>query len=113
MLPAKNRLLKKECFQKTWKSGASLYTKNLGFKLCANKNNTLRLGVVVGNKISKLATVRNKIKRQIREIIHLNLKKITPGYDLVIIALPNVAKKPFKEIEKDINFALKYFKIIT
>lgn len=112
MLPKNNRLLKKEDFQKTWKSGQSFYTKNLGFKILINKTLSLRLGVIVGNKISKLATVRNKIKRQIREIIRLHKEKITPGYDLVIITLPGIMEKSFHEIEKDILFALNRLRII-
>jgi len=113
MLPKANRLLKKEDFQKAWKSGGSFYTKNLGFKLRKTTNTTLKLGVVVSNKISKLATVRNKIKRQIREAVHSHLKNITPGgYDLVIIALPDILKKPLKDIKKDVVIALNCFKIL-
>jgi ribonuclease P protein component len=112
MLPKENRILKKEDFQKAWKGGQSFYTKNLGFKLLNNKTPSLRLGVIVGNRISKLATARNKIKRRVREIIRLNKEKIIPGYDLVIIALPDILKKSFEEIEKDILFALNRFKII-
>ena len=64
MLPQKNRLLKKEDFQKTWKGGGSFYTKNLGFKLNKNKTGNFRLGVVIGNKISKLAKTRRHAKNR-------------------------------------------------
>lgn len=112
MLPDKNRLKKDADFQKTWKRGASFYTKTLGFKILQNGLSVSRFGIVVSTKISKLATVRNRLKRQLREIIHEKIKEIYPGYDLVISALPTAAGKEYVELEKEIDAGLKHFKIV-
>lgn len=111
MLPNKNRLKKDADFQKTWKRGLSFYTKILGFKILQNNLAVSRFGIVVGTKISKLAVVRNRLKRQIREILHKKIKEIVPGYDLVITVLPAAAGKTSEELEGEINSGLKHFKI--
>ncbi len=112
MLPKQHRLQSDKDFQKIWKSGRSFYTKILGFKLLNNGKQLSRFGFVVGNKISKKATERNKIKRQLREIVGINLKKISPGYDLIISALPGATEKTYQTLEKDLLAGLSYFKIL-
>ena len=44
-----------------------------------------RFGFVISNKISKLATRRNALKRQLRMIVEKSLPNIKPGYDVVMI----------------------------
>lgn len=112
MLSKPHRLLSDKDFQKIWKRGLSFYTKILGFKVLENKLGISRFGIVVGTKISKLATVRNRIKRQIREIIQKNLKKIAPGYDFTISALPAALGKNHDELEKDVILGLSHFNLI-
>jgi len=113
MLPKANRLLKKEDFQKAWKGGGSFYTKNLGFKLRKTTNTTLKLGVVVSNKISKLATVRNKIKRRIRVLIAKKLLQFKKNADLVLIVIPGLETKDILETEKMITKLLQRANIIN
>lgn len=107
MLKRQNRLTEDSDFQKIWKRGRSFYTKILGFKMLKNDLPFSRFGIVVGNKISKKSTVRNRIKRQLRETISNNLTEIVPGNDLVINALPEIVGKKKKDIESDITLALK------
>ncbi len=90
----------------------SFYTKILGFKVLENKLGISRFGIVVGTKVSKLATARNRLKRQIREIIQEKIKKITPGYDFVISALPAALGKTHKELEKEIISGLSHFNLL-
>jgi len=112
MLAKQHRLLRDADFQKIWKQGKSFYTKSLGFKLLKNNLTVSRFGIVIGTKISKKSTIRNKIKRQLSEIIRLKLKEIALGYDLIIIALPSVIGKDYQELEKEIQSALKHFNIL-
>jgi len=112
MLPKPHRLLSDKDFQKTWKRGASFYTKTLGFKISQNGLGVSRFGIVVSTKVSKLATVRNRLKRQIREIIHEKIREIAPGYDLVISVLPGALDKKYPELEKEVSAGLKHFKIV-
>jgi ribonuclease P protein component len=113
MLSKPHRILSDKDFQKIWKRGLSFYTKILGFKVLENKLGISRFGIVVGTKISKLATVRNRIKRQIREIIQEKIKKIAPGYDFVISVLPAAQGKNYEELKKDILLGLSHFNLIS
>jgi ribonuclease P protein component len=112
MLPKQHRLRSDKDFQKIWKRGLSFYTKILGFKLLGNNLEFSRIGIVVGNKISKKATVRNKLKRQLREIIGPELGKIKSGYDLIISVLPAATDKTYHELEKAVFVGLSHFKLL-
>ncbi len=113
MLSKPHRLLSDKEFQKIWKRGLGFYTKNLGFKVLENKLAVSRFGIVVGTKISKLATIRNRIKRQIREIIQEKIKKIAPGYDFVITVLPTALGKTYDELKKDVISGLTHFNLLN
>ena len=111
MLTKRHRLLADKDFQKIWKRGRSFYAKNLGFKILTNSLGVSRFGISVGIKVSKRATDRNRLKRQIREIINSKMGKITPGFDIVITVLPAALGKKYVELLKDVESGLKYFKI--
>ena len=74
----------------------------------------LLIGVVVGVKVNKSAVKRNKIKRQMREVVRLLLKenKIKSGYMMSIMAKPNIIESNYSEIEKSIFSVLKKARVI-
>ena len=49
-----------------------------------------RLGMAVSRKVSKLAVVRNRIRRQIRETFRLT-RPLLPSFDVLVIARPSAA----------------------
>lgn len=49
-----------------------------------------RFGFVVSGRVGK-AVVRNRVRRRLREAIRRRLAQIEKGYDVVIIARPEVA----------------------
>lgn len=112
MLQRQHRLSAEKDFQTTWKRGRSFYTKILGFKISRNDLAVSRFGVVVGNKVSKKSTDRNRLKRQLREILQAKIGKIRPGYDLVVTALPAALGEKYQSLEKELVTGLKYFKIV-
>jgi len=69
----------------------------------------LKIGFVVGKKVSKSAVKRNKVKRQMREVVRLLLKedKLKPGFMVAIIAKPLSLGKKYEEIEKDVLNVLR------
>ena len=69
MLPKTNRLTKKKDFENVFKKGKGIKGDFLILRFVGNKTKTCRFGIVVSKKISKKATVRNKIKRRIRAAI--------------------------------------------
>lgn len=107
MLKKINRLTKDKEFDHAFKKGRSSYDKIVGVKAVANDLEINRFGVLISVKVSKKAVIRNKIKRQIREIIRLEMDKLKPGRDCVIICLPGIADKKYEEIKKSILWHFK------
>ncbi|MFA5742426.1 MAG: ribonuclease P protein component [Candidatus Paceibacterota bacterium] len=97
MLPKENRLVKKRDFEKVLKQGKGFKQKTLFLKTVENNLPQSRFGIIVSKKTAKKAVDRNKIKRQIREIIWKNINKIKKGYDLVFIAWPLIKNEGYQE----------------
>lgn len=109
MLPKQNRLKKYKDFQKLFKKGKSLKEDFIAIKFNHNNLPLSRFAIIVSTKVSKKAVKRNRIKRQIREIVRLLLKeeKIKPGFDAAIIPDSKILGKEYKEIEKKIKLCLE------
>jgi len=71
-----------------------------------------RFGFVVSQKVSKRATIRNKVRRRLAEAVRAEFKnmpigtQIKNGIDVVFIALPGIEKKEFSEIKEAVNNAI-------
>ncbi|MEA3272668.1 MAG: ribonuclease P protein component [Patescibacteria group bacterium] len=102
MLSKLHRLSKSKEIEKVYKNGKSFFSKTLGIKVLKNNLEHSRFAVVVGLKVSKKATKRNRVKRQLREILRLNLKKMKSGFDVMVITLPGVIDKKYDELEKEL-----------
>ena len=113
MLSSKNRLRKKRDINKVFKSGKTVAGRFIFIKIIANRLENNRFAFVVSTKISHKAVVRNKIKRQLREII--KRLEVENGFDFMIIAKPLIVGKNFQEIKQDIDeiFNFKINKIIS
>jgi ribonuclease P protein component len=109
MLPNANRLIEKEDFEAVYRKGKPLFCDNIVLIVAKNGLKTTKIGLSVGIKFSKKAVKRNRIKRQIRAIMHKKLEQLAPGFNIVI----NVKKIgqneecALDEVEKRLNTALK------
>lgn len=110
MLPRKNRLRKKNDFKLVFKNGKTINDELSFLKVKKNNLGINRFGFVVGTKISKKATLRNKIKRRLTEIIKQNLDKIESGLDIIVVAKPKVIDKNYLEIKQSIDNLFKQVK---
>lgn len=117
MLGKINRLSKKKDFEEVFKGGKGFKGGFLIFKSLKNNLGGSRFGFVVSKKVSNKAVLRNKIKRRLRAAV-LNIidkKNGKPSYnshfDLIIIALPDIKKKDFAEIQDAITQFFIKFKI--
>ena len=66
--------------------------------------------VVVSKKISKKAVDRNKIKRQLFEVLRLNLEKIRPGVRAGFLIRKKFLECKWEEIKTETERALEKLK---
>jgi len=111
MLKKTNRISYDKEFDRVFKSGQSFYGQVLGVRAAINERAETRAGILVSTKVSKKAVIRNRLKRQIREIFFAELPKLKSGYDLVIIVLPRILDKNFQEIETVLGAGFKALKL--
>ena len=109
-LPKINRIKKKKDFETIFKNSKSFKNNLLIFRIMKNSLGLNRFGFVVSQKVSKKATIRNKVRRRLAEAIRARMKDILPlgaqvksGTDMVLIALPGIEKKEFSEVKEAIN----------
>lgn len=112
MLPRKNRLIKKKDFDKIYKRGKIIGGKFFLLRFLPNNLKTARIGFVISTRISKSAVKRNRLKRQLREIIRDKLSYVSFGYDLVIS--PRGLSENYKplELKEDLMQCLKKARLL-
>jgi ribonuclease P protein component len=107
MLPQENRLRKGKEVEEVFKTGKSVFDPVCGFKYQKNNLDKSRFVIMVGTKIFKSAVKRNRLKRQISEILRLNKEKIKIGYDFTFIVRPDALRVNYQEIERRILGGLR------
>ena len=95
-------------FGQTIGNSCGVVFKNNLFILKTVKNNLgiNRFGFIVSLKVSKKATIRNKIRRRLVEAVGAETKNIKLGTDLILIALSGIEKKDFSIIKEALKSAL-------
>lgn len=101
------RRFKKADFNNLFKKGKTIAGELVFLKLRRNSLENSRFCFVVNLKTSKKATVRNKIKRQLKDITRKNFKNIKPGFDVAIIAKPGIISEGYQKIEKEVKDLFK------
>lgn len=84
------------------KSKKTAYGKHLGMKMRENHLSHSRFGIVIGLKVAKRANVRNRLRRQIREIIRNELGNIKKGFDVMILGKKSALELEYSDLEKEI-----------
>ncbi|GAQ24863.1 MULTISPECIES: ribonuclease P protein component [Tepidanaerobacter] len=100
------RLTKNLEFINVYKSGRRISSPFFVMYIKKNDLGYSRLGVSVSKKVGK-SVVRNKIKRQIKEIIRKNYDFINSGWDIVFSVKPAAVQLNYAQIEKEIISLLK------
>lgn len=112
MLPKENRLKKEKEFEKVFKGGRTLKGKSVFLRYLTNGTDKTKIGFVVSKKISKLAVIRNKIKRRMRDIVRLKKDTLKQGLSIIIISLPPIKTMAYREIKEDLENLLKKEELI-
>ena len=104
----KEKIIKKsEEFTSIIKNNQSVKSKYFSIYYVVSEKN--HYGITLPKKIGN-ATLRNKIKRQIKNIIYHNEKDIQEGYNYVIIIKEAVKKLNYQEIEKELLYIIRKVK---
>lgn len=96
-------------FEKIIKNNKSFRTKYFYIYKQNHEENIYHFGLSVGKKIGN-AVRRNKVKRQLREIISQNTYQ--KNFDCIIIVRREINDADFLQIKEDLNFAMKKLLLI-
>lgn len=112
MLPKKHRLIKKQEFGKVFRNGTRATSKFLSLRIQKTANAFPRIGFVVGQRISKKAIARNRVKRRLRASFGEHIKKIGPGLDVIVVPAPEIVEKSFREISTEVEKVLRKARLL-
>lgn len=124
MLQNDNRLTKPRDFNLVLKYGRWFKVPDLTIKVLDLAKNTnyfpkgepvdkfqkqLRIAIATGLKLSKIAVVRNRIRRQVREVVRLLIlqNKLKAGYYVLIVPEKTLLVKDYAEISEKVTLLLK------
>lgn len=87
------------------------FTKSFVLQMRPNEKNETRVGFTVSKKIAKSAVVRNKLRRQMREIVRLSatLEVKYPSHDLILIAREEALNRTYQQLTEDFEYLLTHF----
>lgn len=129
MLQQDNRLRKLRDFNLVMKHGQWVNGRFLDIKvleLAKNQNffpkkedpesfkKQLKLAIAAGLKVHKSAVKRNRVRRQIREVLRLLIKEnlLKNGFYVLIVAKKDVLEKDYAEISAELNLLLSRGKVL-
>jgi len=111
MLAKPQRLARDKDFKKVFEQGRSCYSKRLGVKVINNQRPKNRYGIIISAKVSKKAVERNRLKRQISQILKGLDKSLAPGFDLAVVVLPAMPGQEFKAVKNELEKILEKLKL--
>jgi len=94
-------LKKNHEFKRLYNKGKSAASQCVVVYCRRNGRSENRLGVTVSTKIGG-AVQRNRVRRRLKEIYRLNEDRLTPGYDVVIVARMRSRFAGYREIESSV-----------
>ena len=99
-------------FRAIYQNGVSLADRNLVLHYMPRKQEAGRFGITVSSKVGN-AVIRNKLKRQIREILRVNRDTISPSYDIIFVVRVRCREADFAQIKKSVRYLLKKSGLLT
>ena len=105
MLGRSNRLRRRADIERVYKRGASVRSQDLGLRHLDNGQSGPRMVVVVGKKVSKKATVRNRIRRRLSA--ELKTRQLTQPKDILVSVYNDVSNLPAEALAKQLSELLQ------
>jgi len=106
MLQKDYRLTKRKAFNYIYKNGSFKSSDNLTIMYTPTKLKNLKVGFSVSRKIGK-ATMRNRVKRLLREAFKAVMPQVDTKYNYIIVAKPSITDKSFEKIRAELFQVLK------
>lgn len=103
MLNKKYRVKKIKDFKNIINNGKYFGLNEFYIKFIPNNLDYSKISVVVPLKIHKNAVIRNRIKRQMSEIIRLIYKNIKPGFNIIFFCKSPILETSYTTMEQKIN----------
>lgn len=107
MFRKENRISRNKDFDRVFKTGQSFYGQVLSLKAAKNDLDINRFGILISTKVSKKAVIRNRYKRQLREVMRQENAHLNQGYDIVFVVFPSILDKDYLELTKIVKKGLK------
>lgn len=112
MLSRKYSISGKKEIEQVARNKRAIFSRALGVKKKSSKIPYPRFVIVLSNKITKKAALRNKIRRQIRAILYRHLVDIKKNCDIMIICRRGIVDLSYQEIEHELVRVLKKSNLI-
>jgi ribonuclease P protein component len=109
-LEKKYRLRRNKDFQYTYKRGRSLRHPLLVLIYRRTNRAECRIGFSITKKFGN-AVQRNRIKRQLRELLRLQLQQLKQGYDLIFVVRKEARGASYQELDSAVRNLLKRGKL--
>jgi len=100
------RLRARSDFERVRREGKSWAHRLLVLVVYPNRLLVTRVGVAVGKKVGS-AVVRNRAKRLMREAVRVHVARISPGYDLLLIARPAIVPVKMQQVAGALEVLLR------
>ena len=99
-------------FRRAYAKGKSAVTPTVVLYARKNGQSFNRLGLTVGTKVGK-ATVRNRVRRRLKESYRLREGTVKTGYDIVIVARAAAADARFSLLDRHLTSLLKRLELLA
>ena len=106
MLPREHRLTRSRDFARARRFGRSAGTALIALYVVPANSPNIRIGFSASKRVGK-ATVRNRVKRLMREAVRVHLPRLRGGLDLVFVARPAAAGASYVQVVDCVAYLLR------
>lgn len=99
-------------FRRLYAKGRSAVSLTMVLYCRKNGRRENRLGLTTGTKLGH-AVVRNRVRRRLREIYRLQEHRLSPGYDIVVVARVRAVYSRYAELERDFLRLAKKLQLLS
>lgn len=103
MLPRSLRLPLRQNFLSIKKEGRRIQSSFLTLLYVPFQGENSRFAFIISKKVSNKATVRNKMKRQLSQIVEETIPSFKNIYNIVFIAKPNIVNVDNNKLKEEIK----------